>query len=341
MLRVLVIGHGLIGARRAQGVVRLARDGRCSLAGTVDPVARAPGLYGEAPHFADLAEVPPGSFDAAIVALPHHLIQGACLSVLRSGRPVLVEKPLGMNVEEARALTHAAAGTRSFVGYNYRFLPAVAEALRRVADGRLGRLRSIEMVLGHGGNPRSTEGWKLKPELSGGGVLVDPGVHLLDLLLCIAPDVEIAGVVSTAGFWGTGIEEDAAALFSKGPLLASLRVSLVRWVNTFRVELSGDDGYAIVEGRGGSYGPQVLRVGRRWGWNDGSERSQKETEETLDFGPRDDSLDVELGAVVAHWSGAVPPISPTGPATFREALRVAELCEAMRDRARRRSLPTD
>ena len=245
---------------------------------------------------------------------------------------MLVEKPLGMSGAEARALADAARGTASFVGYNYRFLPTFLEAAARIQRGELGALRSIDMMLGHGGNPRSAEGWKLDPALAGGGVILDPGVHLFDLLLCLEPRLRLQHAAATRGFWKTGVEEDFAAVLGHGDLLSSTRVSHIRWINTFRIEIGGDAGYAIIEGRGGSYGPQTVRFGKRWGWNDGSGRAQRETEEARDFGAGNDSLDVEMAAVIDRWNGAAPSDGAYGPATFDDGVRVAELCDEMYQR---------
>jgi predicted dehydrogenase len=192
------------------------------------------------------------------------------------------------------------------------------------------------MVLGHGGNPRSAEGWKLDPALAGGGVILDPGVHLFDLLLCLDPHLQLQYATATRGFWKTGIEEDFAAVLGHGELIATARVSHIRWINTFRIEIGGDAGYAIIEGRGGSYGAQTVRFGRRWGWNDGSGRAQRETEEACDFGAGNDSLDIEMAAVVDVWNGGAPGkidshLGP-GPATFEAGVTVAELCDEMYQR---------
>lgn len=330
MVRILVIGHGLIGRQRANAVAALARAGRCALAGTVDPQPRAPDLYGGAPHFAQLADVAPDRYDAAVIAVPHHLAGGLTRAVVAQAKPVLVEKPLGLSGAEARALADAARGTASFVGYNYRFLPTFREAVARIQRGELGPLRSIDMLLGHGGNPRSAEGWKLDPALAGGGVILDPGVHLFDLLLCLEPRLRLQHAAATRGFWKTGIEEDFAAVLGHGELLATARVSHIRWINTFRIEIGGDAGYAIIEGRGGSYGAQTVRFGKRWGWNDGSGRAQRETEETRDFGAGNESLDVEMAAVVDRWNGGAAGAS--GPATFADGVTVAELCDEMYQR---------
>jgi len=319
-VRIVVIGLGLIGRQRAEAARRLGVE----LVATVDPAAE--GLAGVT-HLPALDHAP--EYDAAIVAVPHHLAGDLVRRVLRAGAPVLVEKPLGLTAPEARELADAADAVDrpSFVGYNYRFLPTVREVLRRVAAGELGALRSVDFVLGHGGNPGSAEGWKLDPARAGGGVLLDPGVHLLDLLLRLAPGARPGGAVAGRGFWGTGIEEDVAAVFADGDVVASLRLSHVRWVNTFRIEVSGEEGYAIIEGRGGTYGAQTVRFGRRWAWRD-SGAAQRDTEEVHDFGSENVSLDAELEAVLRAWRGEPAAPGPT-PCTMDEAVAVAELCDEL------------
>jgi predicted dehydrogenase len=231
---------------------------------------------------------------------------------------------------EARELQELAAGLNrpSFVGYNYRYLPAIAELLRLSGAGELGRLRNLDLLIGHGGHPKSSEGWKLDPARAGGGVLLDPGVHLLDLLLLLAPDVRVANVEATRGFWRTGTEEDVVATFRHADMVATVRVSHIRWVNTFRAELFGDDGYAIAEGRGGNYGTMTLRVGQRWAWTK-ADVSQRESERKWDFGQRNDSLHDELAEVVQTWRGLAPATAQRRPATMAEARAVTELCERL------------
>ena len=333
-MRVLVIGHGLIGKQRARALFALEKSeahAGLRLAGTVDPLARAPELFPSAPHYSDLAQVPEASFDAAVIALPHHLAAAAAKRVLSAGKPILIEKPLGLNAAGAKEIAALAEplSRPSFVGYNYRFLPTMQKVFEQLRAGYFGELRSVDMMIGHGGHPRSTEDWKLRPEQAGGGVLIDPGVHLLDLALQVAPDLVCSAAAATRGFWKTGIEEDVSAILASGRALVSVRVSLIRWVNTFRLEFVGEDGYALVDGRGGTYGSQTLRLGRRWGWNDGSGRSQRATEEVFDFGPANISLDDEMSTVALTWLTGKASSGSSHPASLAEAVRVAELCDSM------------
>lgn len=335
-LRVLVVGHGLIGQQRAAGLREIAARRPVTIAGTVDPRPAERTNGNAAPHWNDLSAVPDDAYDAAVVAVPHHLARPTALAVLRAGRPLLVEKPLGLTADEAREIAAAAADLPlpSFVGFNYRFLPMVHQIATAAAAGELGTLRSIDIVLGHGGHPGSADGWKLSLEHAGGGVLLDPGVHVIDVARRLDPGLVPAFAAATDGFWGTGVEEDAVAVLTHGDLIATLRVSHIRWVNTLRIEVGGSEGYAIGTGRGGNYGPQRVRFGRRWGWNDGSRRGQRETERVLELGEVDRSLIDELDAVVARWLGVAPEPAAPAPATMDEAVAVAEAWAGLVELAR-------
>jgi 1,5-anhydro-D-fructose reductase (1,5-anhydro-D-mannitol-forming) len=326
-LRVLVIGAGLIGRQRARALAEIAG---ARLVATVDP-ATDNGPEEHVRHYSSLEDVSTEDYDAAVIAVPHVVAAGLATTVLSAGKPVLVEKPLGMTGEEARALETLAATVErpSFVGYNYRFLPAVARLVADARHGVLGDLRTLDLLVGHGGHPGSAEGWKLDPALAGGGVLLDPGVHLLDLLLLLAPDARCSGISATRGFWRTGIEEDVVATFQDDRLLATVRISHIRWINTFRVEVFGEDGYGIAEGRGGNYGDMSLRQGRRWAWREPGVVSQRDSEVVTGFGSVDVSLREELGAVVRAWRGDPGDGSFPYPADLTHARRVTELCDEL------------
>ena len=331
-VRIVVIGCGLIGRKRLEAIERLEN---ATVAATIDPV-RERAADSRAPHYRSLSELTPQSYDAAVIAVPHDAAPDLTEAILAAGKPVLVEKPLATSPAAARKLEKLAdkLPSPSFVGYNYRFLPTVREALRIAADGRLGRLRSVDMLIGHGGHPESGKGWKLDPMRAGGGVLLDPGVHLLDLLLQVAPAASCTGLEATRGFWESGIEEDVAATFRTEMLLITLRVSHVRWVNTFRIEMFGEDAYCIADGRGGNYGPMTVRFGKRWGWDTGRGVTQRESEILQDFGTTDGSLHDELAEVVNLWSTGQTGDHDVHPATFADACAVLELLDELYARIR-------
>ena len=111
-------------------------------------------------------------------------------------------------------------------------------------------------------------------------------------------------------------------------------------MSTFRVELLGEDGYAVIDGRGGTYGPQTLRIGKRWAWHGSDGTSQRESEQTWDFGRGNSSLTDELSAVTEQWCSGSEPATFPHPATMDEAVEVARVCDRMyRELAPREAAP--
>jgi len=281
MIRVGVVGAGLIGKERLLAIQQLAAEGLpVQLAGICEANREISQTLAEqfhAPVFNDLDELMRLAPDWFIVALPHDTAVPAALKILEGGHRVLLEKPLGRDLTEAHKLFRA-GGDRLRVGFNYRFFAGVRRALQDARQGAFGQLIAANFVLGHGGSPGQETTWKLDAQRAGGGCLIDPGVHLLDLCLLLAPQgFQVAGGTSWNGFWKTGIEEDVHLLLRTADGLAvSIQVSIVRWRSTFSMSLHGTEGYGVVAGRNRSYGPQTYLSGPRWGWRVAPDQASSE-----------------------------------------------------------------
>ena len=276
---------------------------------------------GVTPRLADVRAFKP---DWVVIATPHDTATQLCVEALGWGGRVLMEKPFGRSLAEAEKLAAAAAGgERLFVGFNYRFFPGIAAALGDVRAGLFGPLVSVNMLLGHGGSPGMEKGWKFDPVKAGGGCLIDPGIHLLDLCYCLAPDVSLDFIRAWSGFWKTGIEEETHLLLHGAQTIFNVQVSVIRWRSTFRLELHGTEGYGIVTGRGRSYGPMKYVRGRRWGWQNAA--NQEASEETVNISECDDSFVDEMRALFSGNAGTWP--SPCTATQALEVMRVYETCK--------------
>jgi predicted dehydrogenase len=178
---------------------------------------------------------------------------------------VLCEKPLARTPEEAAALVAVAAQSKRALktGFNHRYHPAIAEAHRLACEGRIGRILVLRCRYGHGGRTGYEHEWRAD-RVSGGGELLDQGVHALDLFRWFAGEfTEMSAMVSSA-YWPIEVEDNAFCLLRTAEgATASLHASWTQWKNLFSFEVFGESGYLEIEGLGGSYGPERLVIGER------------------------------------------------------------------------------
>jgi predicted dehydrogenase len=124
--------------------------------------------------------------DAVDVCVPNHLHAEIVLAAAAAGKHIYCEKPLAMNVAEARAMVAAveAAGVITQMTFNFRFFPAVLRAQQLVQEGFLGRIFSFRGRYYRASyiDPGKPLTWRQRKAIAGGGALFDIGSHLLDLL---------------------------------------------------------------------------------------------------------------------------------------------------------------
>jgi predicted dehydrogenase len=174
---------------------------------------------------------------------------------------VLVEKPAARAPRELHGLADAAraAGVIVKVGFNHRFHPGLRRARQLFDEGALGPLMYVRARYGHGGRVGYEREWRARPELSGGGELIDQGVHLIDLARGFAGEfVDVSGHVGTF-FWDMPVEDNGFLLLKNAQgAVAFLHASCTEWKNLFCFEVFGRDGKLQVDGLGGSYGVERL-----------------------------------------------------------------------------------
>ena len=280
-LRVGVVGCGLIGRRRARVIADSSTEELCIVV-DIDE-SRARDLAAEVGCLAtrDWREVVIGDdVDVIIVSTVNKFLMPIALAALEHGKHVLCEKPLGRNCDEARRMVEAARQRDLILktGFNHRHHPAIWKAHEMCKQGAIGSLLFVRAVYGHGGRLGYEKEWRADADLAGGGELLDQGVHIADLCRWFLGDiVEVFGMISTF-FWDLGyrpqcdefpgsgqqLEDNAFALLRTADgQTAQLHTSWTQWKNRFSFEVFGRDGYACVDGLGGSYGTETLTIGTR------------------------------------------------------------------------------
>ncbi len=290
-MRLAVIGCGLIGTRRAKVGVE-SGDEVVVVADISEERARAVAeATGSAWTTSWRDVVERDDLDVVVVSTSNDHLAEASIAALESGKHVLCEKPLGRNSREAAAIAGgaAAAGKLLKVGFNHRHHPAIAAAHERVEQGAIGEVFAIRALYGHGGRPGYEKEWRADPARSGGGELLDQGVHIVDLARWFIGEISQAqGMLATSHWPIQPVEDNAFALLrSRNGGVVSFHTSWTQWKNTFRFEVVGGDGYLRIDGLGGSYGTERLTIARR------NEDSSPPNEETTSFEGPDRSWHLE------------------------------------------------
>lgn len=247
MIRYGILGFGLHAVRRLMPGFALARNSRVTaLSRREIGKARAsaeeyhiPQAFGSAPDLCRSPEV-----DAIFVATPNSCHLRDVLLAIECGKPVLCEKPMGINAAECRQMVEAARGAKVLLGVAqvFRFENSVARLRERVAGGQIGRPLCARSAFCYPGRSHARK-WLFDPSLAGGGPIADVGVHCIDALRYILDD-EVTRVVARGISTEKSRELEAAAVltieFSRGTL-GSIFVSAMSDYQT-PLEIIGESG---------------------------------------------------------------------------------------------------
>ena len=293
-LRFAIVGCGLIGKRRAAAISPAPLRYACDL-----DTERAASLARQSPGCTAITDYRVALADAAVGAVIVSTLNASLapitLAAVRAGKHVLVEKPGALNAAQLRAVRDAARTTGACVrlGYNHRFHPALQKARALLDSGDLGPLMFLRGRYGHGGRKGYDREWRADPKLSGGGELIDQGVHLIDLAgWFLGEFAKVDGHAATY-FWDMKVDDNAfLSLRTAAGQTAWLHVSCTEWKNLFSLEIYGRDAKIAIDGLGGSYGPERLTFYRML-----PQMGPPETT-VFDFPANDDSWRLETAAFV-------------------------------------------
>ena len=256
-----IIGCGLIGKKRLAGLpagskLVIACDKNLSRAEELVKLAK----NGRALADFNQAVADP-QVEAVIVATINAALADVSAAAIRAGKHVIVEKPAGISVHQIDELMALAEKHKVCVrvGFNHRYHPAFAQAREIFASGVMGELMFIRARYGHGGRVGYDKEWRADPKLSGGGELIDQGIHLIDLAGWFLGGFKQIDGHATTYFWDMPVDDNAfLSLRTAKNQTAWLHVSCTEWKNLFSFEIYGRYAKLHIEGLGGSYGVEKL-----------------------------------------------------------------------------------
>ncbi|EPL10152.1 Gfo/Idh/MocA family protein [Pseudomonas sp. CF161] len=334
-LRIALIGAGNMGQQHYHHLKTLAEARLCAVADP-GPLAAEVAAQWQVPHYADhrqmLAEVRP---DGVIVANPNNLHVSTALDCLAAGVPVLLEKPVGVQMDEVRQLVAAsrASGVPVLVGHHRRHNPLIVRAHELVHGGALGRLTTVTAL------------WQLrKPDSyfeipwrreAGAGMLLTNLIHDLDLLRHLCGEVRQVQAMTSNAVRGFANEDCAAVLlqFDNGALGSLTGSDAVAAPWSWELDSGENPVYPrqadqpcyLLAGTGGALSiPQL----KRWQYAESSGGWHQALQVVQESFSEDEALRLQLQHFVKVARREVEPL-----VSVADAARTLALIEAIREAA--------
>lgn len=278
-LNVGIAGYGIVGQRRRHFIDQhpalrtiAVCDQKFPESGTLSEGVKCFKTY------QDLIDQP---LDILFVCLPTYLAAEATIAGLQRDLHVFCEKPPGRDVRDIENVISVEKTKPRLLlkyGFNHRYHNSVREAVRLVKSGELGEIINMRGVYGKSRLVQFSGGWRAERQYAGGGILLDQGIHLVDLMQLFCGDfVEVKSYISNS-FWRHDVEDNAYALMrdSRGRI-AMLHSSATQWQHRFSLDIALTKGFLVLRGilsGSKSYGEEELVVGKCDESNVGSTREE-------------------------------------------------------------------
>ena len=319
-LRVGIAGYGVVGKRRRHFI---DLHPHLETIAVCDRTFAGEGLFADGvrhyTHYRRLLEEP---LDVLFVCLTNDVAPEVTIAGLERELHVFCEKPPGRDLNDiARVIAceRRYPGLKLKYGFNHRYHDSVREAMRVIRGQEIGRVVNLSGVYGKSKMISFDSDWRTQRALAGGGILLDQGIHMVDMLRLFAGEfVEVHSFVSN-GYWNHDVEDNAYALMRTADgVVAMLHSSATQWRHRFHLEIALSRGTLILSGilsSSKSYGAETLTIAYA-NDDDGGDPLERTTRYNKDNSWRDE---------IADFAQAILENRPIVDGSSLEALRTMHL----------------
>ena len=266
MIKVAIAGYGKIGQVRAK---EIERNIHTRLVAVYD-INKLENLGSDVIFCESYEELLAQDIDVVFVCAFNNVLADYTTQALKAGKHVFCEKPPARTSEELKSVIKIEEETGLVLkyGFNHRYHYSVMEAKKLIESGSMGKLLWLRGVYGKAGSIDYHKNWRNYRKYSGGGILIDQGIHMLDLMRYFSgQDFKHINSFVTTSYWDIEAEDNAFAIMqSDEKVTAMLHSSATQWQHKFLLEMCFEEGYVNLDGilsGTRSYAPEKLVVGRR------------------------------------------------------------------------------
>jgi predicted dehydrogenase len=263
-LRVGIAGFGVVGKRRRECIdrnphlVTIAVSDRKLAAGVMDDGVRC---------YSDAMELLTDDLDLIFVSLPNDLAPSVTIAALQKGCHVFCEKPPGRDVQDILAVREVERNHPTLklkYGFNHRYHDSVIEAKKLIENKTLGHLVNLRGVYGKSRIVSFASDWRTRRKTAGGGILLDQGIHLIDMMRLFAGEFNNISSFISNDYWQHDVEDNAYALMrTSDGVVAMVHSSATQWRHQFRLEITLTEGAIVLGGilsGSKSYGDETMTI---------------------------------------------------------------------------------
>ena len=204
--------------------------------------------------------------DTVFICTPNYLNKELTIQSLENGKNVFCEKPPAFNSYDMYHIMQVERehpNQKLMYGFNHRHHDSIKLAKEMIDSGQYGKLLWMRGRYGKSVDKNFFNNWRAKKELAGGGILLDQGIHMLDLMLMFAEDFDDVHAFVSNLYWKLEIEDNVFAIFrnTKSGVVASLHSTMTQWRHLFSFELFLEKGYIVINGlltSSRTYGREIL-----------------------------------------------------------------------------------
>ena len=265
ILKVGIAGYGVVGKRRR---VFIDQNPHFKTVAVSDITFGSDGVAGDGIHFfSDFNSLFSQGLDVLFVSLPNYLAAEATIAGLERDMHVFCEKPPGRTVQDIRNVIDVEKkhpDLKLKYGFNHRYHDSVIEVKRIIDSGQFGRVINLRGIYGKSSIIPFSGGWRSERKYAGGGILLDQGIHMLDMIRYFAGDFEEIKSFVSNGYWRHDVEDNAYALMrNRKGCVAMVHSTATQWQHKFGLEISLEDGLIELSGilsGSKSYGQEKMTI---------------------------------------------------------------------------------
>ena len=209
------------------------------------------------------------SIDVVFIATPNFLNKELTIKCLNEKKHVFCEKPPALSSNDILDIQKLENKSSVLMyGFNHRHHSSVMKCKELIDSGEFGKILWLRGRYGKSVDHNFSNNWRADFSKSGGGILMDQGIHMLDLFLFFCGDFDVVKSVVSNTYWNSEIEDNVFAVLKNSTknISASLHSTMTQWRHLFSLEIFLESGYMVINGlntSSGTYGKEELSIAKK------------------------------------------------------------------------------